>query len=329
MSNGSWRGRIRLRSGDAVAEISSGGAELLRWDVAGEPLLWMPDAAIWAETAPILFPVVGWTRGGGVRVGGKLYPLGLHGFARHMQFRVARLAEDFVRLTLDSTPDTLALYPFDFRLCVDYRLEGRSLRVGLNVTNRGPGPMPYACGLHPGFRWPLGSGGQIRHRIIFDTKEDPYVPEITAAGLFAKTSRSVPLDGRVLELTPELFAREALCFLNARSQGLRFQAEDGAALDIELEDFPHIALWAKPPAPFLAIEFWTGHGDPDGFDGDLSAKPSMRLLRPGESACHDARFAFTPAVLGQDSGRGLAARRKSDREGRNKTHLAENGSKRD
>lgn len=289
-------GRIRLRSGDTVADISCGGAELLRWDVGGEPLLWTPDAAIWAETAPVLFPVVGWTRGGQVRVGGKLYPLGLHGFARHAQFRVSRLAADFVRLVKDSTPDTLALYPFDFRLCVDYRLEGAALSVGLSVINRGRGLMPYACGLHPGFRWPFGSGSQSGHRIIFDAQEEPHVPEITSAGLFAKTSRAVPLDGRVLELTPELFAREALCFVNARSQGLRFEAEDGAALDVELKDFPHIALWAKPPAPFLSIEFWTGHGDPDGFDGDLSAKPSMRLLRPGEGASHDARFTFSPAV---------------------------------
>jgi galactose mutarotase-like enzyme len=322
-------GRIRLRSGDTVAEISCGGAELLRWDVGGEPLLWTPDTAIWAETAPILFPVVGWTRGGQVRVGGKTYPLGLHGFARRAAFQVARLAPDFVRLALDSTPETLALYPFDFRLCVDYRLEGPALSVGLSVTNRGTEPMPYACGLHPGFRWPLASGSKAGHRIIFDAREEPLVPEITSAGLFAKSRRSVPLEGHVLELTQELFAREALCFLNARSQGLRFEAEDGAALDVELGDFPHIALWTKPPAPFLAIEFWTGHGDPDGFDGDLSAKPSMRLLRPGESACHAARFTFAPADLGQGSGQGLAARRKSDTEGRNKDQLAGNGSKRD
>ncbi len=316
-------GRIRLRSGDAVAEMSSQGAELLRWEVGGKPLLWTPDAAVWAETAPILFPIVGWTRGGQVRVAGQSYPLGLHGFARHAPFRVARLGEDFVRLVLDATPRTLGLYPFDFRLCVDYRLEGAALSVGLSVVNRGTEPMPYACGLHPGFRWPLGDGSQNGHRIIFDAEEDPHVPEITSAGLFAKTRRSVPLDGRVLDLTPELFAREALCFLDARSRGLRFEAEDGTALRIEAKNFSHIALWAKPPAPFLAIEVWTGHGDPDGFDGDLSAKPSMRLLRPGESACHEARFTFARAGSGRDLGQGLAARRKSDTEGRNRAHLAE------
>jgi len=291
-------GQIRLQSSGALAEISVQGAEIRSWEVAGQPLLWKPDAKIWAETAPVLFPVVGWTRNGEVRVADKVYPLGLHGFARHKPFSVAQLTRDFVRLVLESDAQTLALYPFDFRFTVDCRLDGPALSVRLGVENRGSEDMPYACGLHPGFRWPLGAGTEVGagrksgHCILFDAVEEPRVHKITSHGLFAADHRPVPLNGKVLDLTPELFAQEALCFLGAKSQGLRYETPDGAALRVEMTNFPHIALWSKPEAPFLAIELWTGHGDPDGFEGDLFAKPSMRFLPPGRSERHEARFTF-------------------------------------
>jgi galactose mutarotase-like enzyme len=85
-----------------------------------------------------------------------------------------------------------------------------------------------------------------------------------------------------------------MCFLNVKSRGLRYEANDGTALRIDLTAFPHVALWSKPPASFLAIEAWTGHGDPETFTGDLAAKPSMRLLPPGACTRHAATFMFQP-----------------------------------
>jgi galactose mutarotase-like enzyme len=287
--------QIRLRSADSVAEISVVGAEILRWEVAGHSLLWQPDAAVWSETAPILFPVVGWTRNGQVRVRGKIYPLGLHGFARRKRFSVAQLTENRVRLVLTSDEETRALYPFDFRFYADYALHGGALSIELGVVNRGADLMPFACGLHPGFRWPLSGAHQNGHRIIFGSEESPFVPEITPHGLFGGRLKPVPLDGKRLDLTPALFAREALCFLQARSQSLRYEAGDGTALQMDMKDFSHIALWSKPGAAFLAIEVWTGHGDPDGFEGDLFTKPSMRILPPGTSRSHKVHFRFTPS----------------------------------
>ena len=116
--------------------------------------------------------------------------------------------------------------------------------------------------------------------------------EISPRGLFRPTSRPVPLDGRDLPLTEELLASEALCFLDVRSRGLRFRAPDGCAIRIETEGFPHLALWTRPGAPFLSIESWTGHGDPEGFAGDITEKPSIRLLPAGgEDTCR-VRYSF-------------------------------------
>ena len=96
-----------------------------------------------------------------------------------------------------------------------------------------------------------------------------------------------------MPLTRELLSREALCFLDTRSRGFVYDAAGVGQLRIEHEGFAHLALWSRPPAPFLSIESWTGHGDPDGFDGELSAHPSIRSLAPGAMARHAVRYGFT------------------------------------
>ena len=283
---------ITLRAGRAAAEVAFRGSELRAWSIGGKPLIWSPDTSIWPDTAPILFPVVGWTSGGNVRIAGRSYPLGLHGFARTADFALVAQSSDAVTLELAADAASRALYPFDFHLQADYRLSETELSVALTVGNRGGTPMPYACGLHPGFCWPFAGGSMTEYRLVFETAEDPCVPEISATGLFLPTVRPVPLAGAELALTAELFAREALCFLHARSRSLSFEHSGGAAINVTAEGFPHFALWARPPAPFLSIETWTGHGDPEGYVGDLFDKPGMRVLAPGEEARHAVQFGF-------------------------------------
>ena len=282
---------IELQSGAARALISPRGAECCGWSVAGRELLWAPDGVQWDRTAPILFPVCGWTRGGAARVAGKTFPLGLHGFAMGEAFEVVAPGADHVTLRLTQSAATLAQYPFPFTLEVAYRLEGARLEVSGLVRNTGETPMPYAFGLHPGFRWPLAGGEKGAHRLVFDAPEQAEVPVIAPGGLFSQQVRPVPVEGRTLALDDALFAREALCFLDAASSGLTFEGPEGR-LRMEWEGFPHLVVWSRPGAPFLCLETWTGHGDPEGFEGDLFDKPSMITLPPGGEGRHRTAYAF-------------------------------------
>ncbi len=286
---------VHLRDGEASATVALLGAELRSWDVGSRPLLWAPDPAIWADVAPLLFPVVGWTRGTSIAVDGRHYPLGLHGFARSSRFEIVQRLDARVRLRLTANAGTRALYPFDWTLEVTYALAGSSLRVQLDLRNDDARPMPYAVGLHPGFRWPFADGALDDYAVEFSAAENPEVPVISAEGLFTRRTRGVPLIGRRLPLSAALMADEALCFLDARSTSVRFVHRSGAALALALEDFPHIALWSRPAGRFLCIEAWTGHGDFVDADGDLYAKASMRHLPPGAKARHAAVFSFTIA----------------------------------
>src|SRR5690606_5355030 len=128
------------------------------------------------------------------------------------------------------------------------------------VTNSGDVPMPYALGFHPGFCWPFAGGRSEEYAVVFAEEERAEVPIITADGLFSHGQRAVPLDGKRLPLSWKLMSNEALCFLDARSKDVRFRAPDGTSIGISVEDFPHFALWSRPPGPFLCIESWTGFG---------------------------------------------------------------------
>jgi galactose mutarotase-like enzyme len=284
---------IRIAAGGTIADIAERGAELTRWCVGGRDLLWSGDGVWWDEQSPLLFPVVGWTRDGQVRVGGRTYPLGLHGFARRETFAVDEVGSDIVRLSLRESEATLALYPFAFKLTLTYRVAAAAgLAMEAVVENTGPAPMPYAFGFHPGFRWPFASVSPAGHAVVFEARERAQVPVIAPGGLISAAMRPAPLEGRRLPLSPELFAGDALCFIDAASRGLRFEDARGNAIAMAVENLPHLALWTRPGAPYLCLEPWSGYSDPEGFSGDLFAKPSMTILGPGQSQSHSARFRF-------------------------------------
>ncbi len=282
---------VRLRRGEAEAEIASLGAETRIWRVGDQDLLWPGDPAIWEEISPILYPVCGWTRDG-ARWQGRRYALGLHGFARKHHFRIDAQEPDFVRFVLHDDRETRAVYPFAFQLAVEYRLGETTLGMAIEVENPGEGPAPYACGLHPGFNWPFAGGPRDGARVRFEAAERPQVPVIAPGGLIGKAMRPIPLQGRELPLSDELFKGDALCFLNPASRSLRFEQGDGSAIDMDFPGFDHCALWTRPEAPYLCLEAWTGYSDPEDFAGDLFEKPSMRSLPPGARARHAAQFSF-------------------------------------
>ena len=283
---------IALKNGEASAAIALKGAEARAWRVAGRDLLWAGDPAIWADISPILYPVVGWTRNSEERVDGKAYPLGLHGFARFEDFAVDASEPDFVRLTVSDTEQTRSLYPFPFALAVEYRLAEDSIGMAFEVSNPGARPAPYACGFHPGFRWPLGAAGREGAFVRFEREERPQAPRVGPGGLLSKAIKPVPFKGRDLPLTDALFENDAVCLLDCASRSLAFQDPSGASITMGFPDFQHVALWTRPGAPFICLECWTGYSDPEGFDGDLFEKPSMRVLEPGGQARHEARFTF-------------------------------------
>ncbi|MFZ4530584.1 MAG: aldose 1-epimerase family protein [Alsobacter sp.] len=292
---------VGLQAGRSLAVIALRGAEWRRWHVGGADRLWTADPAWWTDVAPLLFPVVGWTRGGVIRVAGSPYPLGLHGFARTLRFAVDARDQASVRLVAQDDETTRRAYPFAFGLAVTLSLDEWSVSLSAEVTNRSAGPMPYGFGFHPGFCWPFDGSRQHDYAVQFEAAEEPTVPRIAPGGLFSAHRRKVPLSGHTLPLSAGLFAREALCFLDARSHGLRFLRRGGSAIRVAFEGCPALALWSRAGAPFLCVEGWQGYGDPEDFAGDLAEKPGLAHLPPGQTARHAMRVTFEPKPVTLDA----------------------------
>jgi galactose mutarotase-like enzyme len=286
---------LQLRQGSAVATIALHGAEPLSWQVGGRELVWHGDPAHWSGRAPILFPVVGASVGGEVRVDGESYPMPQHGFARGLDFAVVSRGEHTAHLRLGDSPDTRQHYPFAFRLDVVATLSESELRFDYEVDNPGSVDLPYALGFHPAFPWPFMAGDNKGYRVEFEAAEEPFVPTIREMGILDMTPRPVPLQGRILDLTPERFAEGAMVFREARSRVMRFVAPSGEAIEMAVEDFPHLALWTRPTAPFLSLEAWTGHADWVGFSGELRERNTIRLVAPGSSARHAVTLSWREA----------------------------------
>ena len=281
-----------LSTGRSYARIAARGAEIVEWRVGNHDLIWRPDVAFWPRTAPILFPVVGWLRDGHFRHRGALYALPVHGFAPDETFVHEAATPSRVTFALHDTASTRSQWPFAFRLGVTFQLTDAALETRIQVTNLSLEPMPYACGVHPGFRWPFAGGDKADYCIRFAKPERTAIPAITAKGLFSSRLRDVAMQGRTLPLSDDIMGREALCFLDSASQSMDFCAPSGHVIQVAADGLPHLALWSRAGAPFLCMEAWTGHGDAEDATGDLSSKPSMRLLAPGDDAIHSATFSF-------------------------------------
>ncbi len=280
---------VTLSHGGSSLMVRPLGAELTSWTVDGLELLWQADPDFWPRSSPILFPVVGQCVGGAIRIGDQRYPMSRHGFASQMPFTTMECTDTAAHFLLTDTPETRQHFPFAFELKVSYRLEAASVTCAFSVTNTGAEPMPYAIGLHPGFNWPDRNTGSDA-KIVFEAREQTGVPVITPDGFFTDSERAVDFDGKTLALSEHNLGSEALCFLNAKSRALTFRQKDRPAITIANDGFPHFAIWTKPGAPFLSIESWTGHGDPEGFGGPFQEKPSLRSLQPGLSRQDTVRY---------------------------------------
>ncbi len=287
---------VTISDGSSSAQISPGGAELQSWIVGGQELVWQRDPEFWKKSAPVLFPLVGWCRDGEVLIGGDRYSMPIHGFASTQTFSIVQQSESEIAFSLKDTCETRKHFPFAFGLEITFQIQGNDLTTMMRVSNPGSDPLPYSIGHHPAFVLSGRSGVRPAYRIEFAQIEDAEVPRISAKGLFTNQTRLTDLqDGRTLHLDDAAFSEDALCFLEANSDRLRLLNEGGDAICVDVENFPHFAIWSKPGAPFISVESWTGHGDLEGYSGDIFSKPSMSVLNPSEVGTHTIQYRFEGA----------------------------------
>lgn len=275
---------LTIGGGALTARINPLGAELSSLtDAQGRERMTDADPAYWAGRSPLLFPIVGALNGGTYRHLGQEYPLPQHGFARRRVFTLVDSGADHATFRLTDDGDSRALYPFAFALDAEYRIEGSSLSIACTVTNTGDEPMPASFGYHPAFAWPLpGSADKDGHGIAFEQPEPAPLARLSG-GLIAGHDRPSPLiDGQYLPLSDALFQDDALIWDGLASRAVTYRSPGGATLRVEFPDADKLGIWSKHGARFVCIEPWWGIADPAGFKGEISEKPGILMLAPGE-----------------------------------------------
>ncbi|MEI6873545.1 MAG: aldose 1-epimerase family protein [Spirochaetota bacterium] len=265
--------------------VNSLGAELFSIkDAFGRERLWQGDPAYWPNRSPILFPIIGRLPGGRYTFEGKSYEPGLHGFARHREFSLAAQSPSSLTYELGSDDATLELYPFHFRVRVEYRLSRRGLEVGFRVTNEDERELRFSIGGHPAFRVPLLPGeAREDYDIVFEKRETISRQMADEAG--QRTGEEPPflVDTDTVPIVPELFEWRAILLSGLRSRSVSLRSRVSKAfVTLRFGDFPVLGLWSAPgQAPFVCIEPWQGTVPLAGADPDLSTKEGCLDLSPG------------------------------------------------
>ncbi len=291
---------IDLGKADGLrASINLHGAQLWRFiDHDGTDLLWSGDPQVWNGRAPILFPIIGSLAGGAYRYQDRSYALPRHGFARHSRFAVIEQSEDSALLRLVASPESRKVYPFEFQLDLRFTCAAGALQVAVSVHNPGEGALPFSFGFHPALRWPLEPGAsRADHFITFAAPEPAPISRLDGDGLILPERQPSPVEGRKLALRDDLFTADALIFSDLASRCVNYGAEENGAqrgrhIRVDFDNFPLLGVWTKPGGGYICIEPWQGLADPEGFTGNIFAKPGIVALAPGAS--WHARMVLSP-----------------------------------
>lgn len=257
------------------------GAELCSLKKLDDTLeyIWQADEKYWARHSPILFPIVGKLLDNEYIYENKTYKISQHGFARDCIFELVKKEDDSIVFKLQSNEDTLNIYPFEFELYVEYRIEKNTLDIIWKVLNKSKGEMLFSIGAHPAFNWPLKSGDKSEYFMEFeDTKELQRLP-LTSKGINADYEL-VELENSNLSLDEELFKDDALVIQNLENKSIVLKNSlDDSMVKVEFESFPYLGIWSKPTgAPFICIEPWYGVADFINHNKELKDKKGIISL---------------------------------------------------
>lgn len=249
-----------------------------------QELLWQADSEFWGKSSPVLFPIVGTLKDGKYLYHGKEYQLPRHGFARDYDFKLKEVKESQLIFSLEATEETLALYPFLFKLLIVYTLTVDSLEVTYKVENlSATEPMYFSLGAHPAFNVGTNADDFSNYTLQFD-KDVTLEPNILQDGLLTTDKNIITLTKQKLQLHYELFKNDALVLLDIKSNKITlFGNDDEPNLNFEFENFLYFGLWTVANSGFICLEPWAGVADFEDHNQQLTDKFGINMLQPNET----------------------------------------------
>lgn len=278
---------VTIKNNDLELKIDTMGAQMMSLKAGDTQFLWQGDPTYWPDRAPTLFPLIGRLWNNSYKYHGKSYAMYIHGFAASSEFCVAEQEEEYVVLSLTRSAETLAQYPFDFKLRITYRLLGNKVEIAYNVQNEDSETMPFGIGGHPGFRVPFEEGTQFEdYYLEFPLECQPdrvdFTPEVYVSG---QDERFLLEQGHFLRLRHELFDEDAIILKNmSREVYLRVpKSKYYVCISYPQMDYLGIWHWPKTDAPYVCIEPWSSLPGRHGVVEEFACKSDLIHLQAGAS----------------------------------------------
>ncbi|ADB68171.1 aldose 1-epimerase family protein [Listeria monocytogenes] len=276
---------IKLENEVLLVEMKTAGAELTRifHKDTGLEYLWNADSKFWGRHSPVLFPTVGRLVEDTYLVDGKPYHLGQHGFARDRDFQVVEQTEKSVRFELDADEDSLAVYPYKFKLSIIYTIEKNTVAVSYEVENTDNKRIYFSIGAHPAFNLPLTDGTTFEdYYLDFGTEENLETLCLEGPYRSGEIKKVVDEAARYLPLNYDLFKNDALIFEALKQKEMTIKSDKTPHfVKVSFPEFPFVGVWtAKAGTPFLCIEPWYGIADGAGESVELRDKAGIEHLEP-------------------------------------------------
>lgn len=273
--------------------VNSYGAELCSviCKEDGVEHIWEGDPAVWSGQAPILFPYTGRLQEGKFTVDGKVYEGSIHGFARNFEHTMIRCESNLLVMELKSNPETLALWPFPFRLESTFWLDDDTLHHSLRVKNTGDCPFTFGIGFHPGFAIPFDTKHTYEdYELRFDKMESP-VCLGGHNGLVGEQAYFLGKNIDSIAIDDQLFANDSHLMVGLHSTALGvYEKDSNRAVVCDISNAPYNLIWSAPGTPkFVCIEPW--QSIPTTYDS-WEDKPAAACLASGESYEVTMRTAF-------------------------------------
>jgi galactose mutarotase-like enzyme len=252
--------------------LSAQGAELksIYHKKFDQHYLWNGDEAYWNRCAPVLFPIVGKVKNNTYTYKGQAYHLTQHGFARDSVFTVHEQADHKLVFLISSTAQTKEVYPFDFRVELEYVFSTNRLEIIQRVTNVTEGvSMPFSIGYHPYF------AATDKPGLKFQIPSEQY---------FDKQGTAHPYSGSFDYAAGEI----DIVFSDLKQAQVQVTETGGQTMKMSWT-YPHghVVFWTVPEKDFYCIEPWTARRNAMNTGVDLIQ------VATGETWTHSVDFVLS------------------------------------